>query len=266
MPYQRELSVAVEAAQEAGRLLMKQFGRPIRTIHKGTIDLVTEMDTASERLIFEAIQGAFPDDGLLSEEAPAEHLERPRRWVIDPLDGTTNYAHAFPVFAVSIALEVSGEVVIGVVEDPVHGETFTAARGEGAFLNGEPIRVSEVSELAEAFLATGFPYDIHSSTVNNLDHFENFARRALAIRRPGAAAVDLAYTACGRFDGFWELKLEPWDVAAAALLVKEAGGRVSDFAGGPLDIYQPEILASNGLVHEVMVEVLNLGRRAAGEG
>jgi myo-inositol-1(or 4)-monophosphatase len=266
LPYQRELSVAVEAAQEAGRLLMKRFGRPVRTIHKGTIDLVTEMDTASERLILEAIQAAFPDDGLLSEEAPAEHLERPRRWIIDPLDGTTNYAHAFPVFAVSIALEVEGTVVVGVVEGPVHGETFTAVAGGGAFLNGDPMRVSEVSELAEAFLATGFPYDIHSSKVNNLDHFENLVRRALAVRRPGAAAIDLAYTACGRFDGFWELKLKPWDVAAAALMVVEAGGRVSDFAGGALDIYQPEIVASNGLIHEAMVEVLSLGRRAIGEG
>ena len=265
MPYQRELSVAVEAAQAAGRLLMKRFGRPVRTVHKGAIDLVTEMDTASERLIFETIQEEFPDDGLLSEEAPPEHLERPRRWIIDPLDGTTNYAHAFPIFAVSIALELEGTVVVGVVEDPVHRETFTAQLGGGARLNGEPIRVSGVSVLSDALLATGFPYDIHTSAVNNLDHFENFARRALAIRRPGAAAVDLAYTACGRFDAFWELKLKPWDVAAAALLVVEAGGAVSDFAGGPLDIYKPEIVASNGLLHETMVEVLSLGRRPLDE-
>ncbi len=266
MAYERELNVVVEAAQAAGRLLMTEFGRPIRTVHKGAIDLVTEMDTASERIIFETIQAAFPDDGLLSEEAPPEHLERPRRWIIDPLDGTTNYAHAFPIFAVSIALEVDGSVVVGVVEDPVHGETFTATAGGGAFLNGETMRVSEVSELAESFLATGFPYDIHTAEVNNLDHFENFARRALAIRRAGAASVDLVYTACGRFDGFWELKLKPWDVAAAALLVEEAGGQVSNFAGGTLDIYKPEIVASNGLIHEAMVKVLALGKRTTGEG
>lgn len=259
MPYERELAVAVEAAKEAGRVLMKRFGRPVRIVHKGEIDLVTEMDTASERVIFEALQAVYPDDGLLSEEAPAEHMESPRRWIIDPLDGTTNYAHAFPVFAVSIALEVEGEVVVGVVEDPVRRETFTAMAGRGAFLNGEPIRVSEVSELSEAFLATGFPYDIHTSPLNNLEHFGNFAKRVLAVRRPGAAAVDLAYTACGRFDGFWELKLKPWDVAAAALLVKEAGGLLSDFSGGPLDIYKPEITASNGLIHQAMLEVLALG-------
>jgi myo-inositol-1(or 4)-monophosphatase len=254
------MAVAVEAAQAAGRLLMKNFGRPVRTVHKGTIDLVTEMDTASERIIFETLQASFPDDGLLSEEAPAEHMEKLRRWIIDPLDGTTNYAHAFPVFAVSIALEIEGEVVVGVVEDPVHGETFTASRGGGAFSNGEAIRVSDVSELVEAFLATGFPYDVHTTEVNNLDHFENFVRRVQAIRRPGAAAIDLSYTACGRFDGFWELKLRPWDVAAAALIVEEAGGRVSDFAGGPLDIYKTEIVASNGNIHKAMVEVLGLGR------
>ncbi len=261
MPYQRELAVAVEAAQAAGRLLMQEFGRPIRTTRKGAIDLVTEMDTASERLIFEALHATFPDDGLLSEEAPPEHLERPRRWIIDPLDGTTNYAHALPTFAVSIALEVDGTLVVGVIEDPVHGETFTATKGGGAFLNGEAIRVSEVASLAEAFLATGFPYDIHTTSVTNLDHFEHFAKRALAVRRPGAAAIDLAHTACGRYDGFWELKLKPWDVAAGALLIEEAGGRVSMFWGEPLDIYRPEILASNGLLHEAMMEVLRMGRR-----
>ena len=263
MPYERELSVAVEAAQAAGRLLMEKFGRPIQAVHKGAIELVTEMDTASERLIFKTIQEAFPDDGLLSEEAPPEHLERPRRWIIDPLDGTTNYAHGFPIFAVSIALEVDGSLVVGVVEDPVHRETFTATSGAGAFLNGEPIRVSSASKLAESLLATGFPYDIHTTEVNNLDHFENFVRLALAVRRPGAAAIDLAYTACGRFDGFWELKLKPWDVAAAVLLVVEAGGRASDFAGGPPDIYLPEIVASNGLIHEAMLEVLSRGRRCS---
>lgn len=266
MAYQRELAVAVEAAQAAGRLLMKHFGQPVRTTHKGAIDLVTEMDTASERLIFEALQGAFGDDGLLSEEAPPEHLERSRRWIIDPLDGTTNYAHAIPIFAVSIALEVDGALVVGVIEDPVHGETFTATSGGGAFLNGEAIRVSEVTEIAEAFLATGFPYDIHTASVTNLDHFEHFVRRALAIRRPGAAAIDLAHTASGRYDGFWELKLKPWDVAAGALLVEEAGGRVSTFIGEPLDIYKTEILASNDLLHKAMMEVLSLGRRPSEEG
>ncbi|MFQ5892692.1 MAG: inositol monophosphatase family protein [Nitrospinota bacterium] len=261
MPYQHELAVAVEAAQAAGRLLMQHFGRPVHATHKGAIDLVTEMDTASERLIIETLQAAFPDDGVLSEEAPPEQLERPRRWIIDPLDGTTNYAHALPTFAVSIALEVDGALVVGVIEDPVHGETFIATAGGRAFLNGEAVRVSEVAEFAEAFLATGFPYDIHTASVTNLDHFGNFARRALAVRRPGAAAIDLAHTACGRYDAFWELKLKPWDVAAGALLVAEAGGRVSDFTGEPLDIYRPEIVASNGLLHKAMLEVLRLGRR-----
>jgi myo-inositol-1(or 4)-monophosphatase len=192
--------------------------------------------------------------------------------VIDPLDGTTNFAHRLPVFAVSIGLVVGGRPVLGVVLDPVRGDLFTASAGGGARLDGRQVRVSSVDDLGRSLLATGFPYDIRDSPVNNLDHFQNFCLRAQAVRRCGSAALDLCYLACGRFDGFWELKLKPWDVAAGALIVTEAGGRVSDLDGGDHRIDNGETLATNGLIHEAMLEVIKLGRReprpvgAKGEG
>jgi myo-inositol-1(or 4)-monophosphatase len=179
------------------------------------------------------------------------------RWIIDPLDGTTNYAHGYPVFCVSIALEKEGEVILGVVYDPMREEMFVAERGEGAYLNDKKLAVSPVKDISRSLLATGFPYDIRDSKENNLDYFNAMAINVQAIRRAGAAALDLAYLAAGRFDGFWELKLKPWDTAAGCLLVTEAGGVISDIAGGKWRLQSPSLLASNGLIHEQMIKVLS---------
>ncbi len=180
--------------------------------------------------------------------------------IIDPLDGTTNFAHGFPWFAVSIALEVEGEVVLGIVFNPFHRELFCAEKGKGAFLNEIQLQVSKTDRLDQALLATGFPYDRKKSPVNNYDHFVNFQQRAQACRRAGSASLDLAYTAAGRLDGYWEMKLNPWDVAAGKLIVEEAGGKTSDFEGLPMDIFGQQYLASNGLIHQSMIAVLGLGR------
>ena len=185
-----------------------------------------------------------------------------RRWIVDPLDGTVNYAHGFPFFCVSIALEAEGELVAAVTYDPNRHELFAAAKGQGATLNGQAIRVSETSALAEALVATGFAYNVHEEErFTNLDHFGNFVKRAQAVRRPGSAAIDLAWVACGRIDGFWELFLKPWDWAAGALLIREAGGSVTAFDGGAFELEGPEILASNGRIHGEMQDVLKLGAR-----
>lgn len=250
-------SVALDAAKRAGDLLMEGLGRTNLVEFKGEIDLVTEMDRKAEEVIVETISSAFPDHSILAEER--EEVERPStyRWIVDPLDGTTNYAHGYPVFCVSIALECNGEVLLGVVYNPVLKETFLAEKGHGATLNGIPIHVSNTERLERSLLATGFPYDIRRTEDNNLNHFCNFALRAQAIRRAGSAALDLCYVACGRFDGYWELRLKPWDVAAGSLMVREAGGRVTTFDGGPFDIYSDNILASNGRIHEEMVRVLS---------
>ena len=184
-------------------------------------------------------------------------------WVVDPLDGTTNYAHGFPMFCVSIALEIEGRVDVGVVYDPMRDELFTATRGGGAHLNGKPIKVSEETELGESLIATGFPYDLRTSDVNNLDHWNAMIYKVQAVRRAGSAALDLCYLATGRFDGFWELKLHPWDVAGGGLIVEEAGGKVTDLAEGPFSVYSQEILASNGNIHSQMSEILKKGKRPA---
>ncbi len=255
--------VAIDAALRAGGLLKEHLGRAGRVEYKGAVDLVTEMDRKAEDLIVEELRRNFPDHGILTEESAERVTDSSCRWIIDPLDGTTNYAHGFPIFCVSIALEEEGEVSFGVVYCPMLDELFTATRDEGAFLNGERIRVSKTPDLDKSLLATGFPYDVRTSKDNNLDHFANFAVRAQAIRRAGAAALDLCYVGCGRFDGFWEMKLKPWDVAAAALVVREAGGMVTDFNKGPFSIYGGDVLSTNGLIHDEMVGVLNMGTRRA---
>ncbi len=247
---------AVGAARKAGALLKEHFGNAGRVEFKGAVDLVTEMDRKAEDLITGHIRGVFPDHGILAEESPEHATKTGRRWIIDPLDGTTNYAHAFPVFCTSIAFEEAGEVTLGVVYNPMLDELFIAQKGKGATLNGRKISVSKTTELDKSLLATGFPYDVRTSKANNLENFSNFAVRAQAIRRAGSAALDLSYTACGRFDGFWEMKLRPWDVAAAGLMVEEAGGRVTDFAGNDFSIWGAECLASNGLIHGPMLSVL----------
>jgi myo-inositol-1(or 4)-monophosphatase len=213
---------------------------------------------AAEQAATALIRARHPGDDILAEEGGAERHGSERRWIIDPLDGTTNFAHGFPWFAVSIALEVSGEVVLGAVFNPHTHELFVAERGRGATLNGRSLHVSPTADIGKALLATGFAYDHKVSARNNYSQFERFQRAAQAVRRAGVASLDLACVAAGRFDGFWELQLKPWDVAAGVLLVEEAGGRVSDYAGAPMPLDRGQILASNGLLHARMQEILAL--------
>lgn len=256
MQLDSQLDIAVRAARESGQIQREWMEKDKKVELKGEINLVTEVDKICEARIVEIITEAFPEHNILAEETPMLEGSSPYRWIIDPLDGTTNYAHGYPFFCTSIALELEGKIVLGAIYDFLLDELFTAQQGKGAFLNGERISVSETAWLTEALLCTGFPYDLRESTVNNLNHFNNFIMEARAIRRDGSAALDLCYVAMGRFDGFWELKLNPWDVAAGKLLVEEAGGVVTDFSGGPLDIYGNETLASNGRIHEEMIGVL----------
>jgi myo-inositol-1(or 4)-monophosphatase len=248
--------VGEDAVREAGRYLKSHLGRDVETSYKGAVDLVTPYDLGAQDILVGRLSAAFPGHGFLAEEGLERSGASGCRWVIDPLDGTTNYAHGFPVFSVSAGLECDGRLVLGFVYDPVRDEMFQAEAGRGASLNGAAIRVSTVSELDHSLLATGFPYDVRQSPENNLDHWSRFIVRAQAIRRCGSAALDLAYVASGRFDGFWELKLKPWDVAAGSLIVGEAGGRVTDFAGGPFALASPGLVATNGLVHGEILEVL----------
>jgi myo-inositol-1(or 4)-monophosphatase len=250
-------SFAVDLARKSGALLKEKFSQTHQIYYKGEINIVTEADKMSEDLIIAAINRKFPDHGILSEESPMIKGAGKLRWIIDPLDGTTNYAHGYPVFCVSIALENEGEIVLGVVYDPMREEMFIAVRNEGAYLNDKKIAVSRIDNISRSLLATGFPYDIRESKENNLDYFNSMAINVQAIRRAGAAALDLAYLAAGRFDGFWELKLKPWDTAAGCLLVTEAGGAISDIAGEKWNLYSPNLLASNGLIHRQMIKVLS---------
>ena len=256
------LNFAIQTARDAGRVLAKRFGRTLEITNKSELDLVTESDLASERLIIDRIKSHYPRHAILAEESGAsEPADREKhsdwRWIIDPLDGTTNYAHGYPCFCVSIGLENKGRRELGVVYDPMRDEMFTAERGQGAALNGRRIHVSPTPSLASALVCTGFPYDVRERS-EFARHFANFIMAAQGVRRDGAAALDLAYVAAGRFDGFWEEGLKPWDVAAGALIIEEAGGRVSNYSGEPIDIYSPPIMASNGLVHEEMMRVLNV--------
>ena len=256
------LNFAIQTARDAGRILAERFGRTLEITNKSELDLVTESDLASERLIIERIKTFHPRHAILAEESGAstpvdQELRSEWRWIIDPLDGTTNYAHGYPCFCVSIGLEYNGRMEVGVVYDPMRDELFTAERGQGASLNGRRIQVSSVNSLSAALLCTGFPYDVRERS-EFARHFANFIMNAQGVRRDGAAALDLAYVACGRFDGFWEEGLKPWDVAAGSLLIQEAGGRVSKYDGAPLNIYTPPVLASNGLLHEQMMRVLSL--------
>jgi myo-inositol-1(or 4)-monophosphatase len=257
------LSVALDAARGAGRLLHEELGGTRRVQHKrSVIDLVTEMDQRAETFIVERLLGAFPDHAVLAEEGGATDGRSEYRWLIDPLDGTTNYAHGLPIFAVSIGLERAGVVELGVAYDPSRDECFVAERSRGATLNGEAIRVSAVDALDRALLVTGFPYDIRTTAATNLPEYAALSVRAQAVRRLGSAVLDLCWVACGRLDGFWELALNPWDVAAGGLMVAEAGGRVTDVRGGPWRLEGPGILASNGLVHDGILSGLAAARAA----
>ena len=252
-----ERRVAVDAARAAGRLLRDELSGSRRIAYKGTpTNLVTEMDQRAEALILERLRGAFPDDAVLAEELGAADGRSDRRWLVDPLDGTTNYAHGMPIYCVSIALEIGGRVALGVIYDPHRDECFVAERGRGATLNCAPLRVSTTATLGESLLSTGYQYDIRSSSRNNLAEHAALLLRSHSVREIGSAVLNLAYVAAGRLEAFWELSLGAWDVAAGALLVEEAGGRVTSPDGAPLDLAAPSIVASNGIIHDEILKVL----------
>jgi len=248
--------VGIEVVREAGELLLGRVHTDLEVSHKGTVNLVTDVDLAAENLIVDRLQGHFPDHSILAEERHSQIRDGDTKWIIDPLDGTTNYAHGYPVFSVTIGLEGAGIIEWGAVFDPVRDELYAARRGAGASCNQAALHVSKVPSLDSSLLATGFPYDIRSSKLNNLDNFCAFALRSHGIRRSGSAALDLCHVAAGRLDGFWELKLNPWDCAAGYLMVREAGGRVTNFRGDPGSIYEREVIASNGLIHDEMINLL----------
>lgn len=270
------LRVARQAAVAAGALLRLNFERPHDITLKGVIDPVTESDLQSQEIIISLIRQAFPDHAILAEEdlpgsggdggpaGPGGKGAASHRWIIDPLDGTVNYAHGFPMFCVSVACEVEGRLEVGVIYDPLREELFEARRGQGAWLNGRRLRVSATDRLEAALLVTGFPYNIRERLPATMARLRNMIARAQGVRRAGSAALDLAYVAAGRFDGFWEEGLKPWDTAAGVLLVTEAGGRLSTFEGGAYDIFAPTILATNGRVHEAMLAALKIEPEATG--
>ncbi len=251
------LEFAVTLAFESGRIQKRHFQKRHSISYKGEINIVTEVDLECQDRIISLIRQRFPDDDIISEEKSNVFEGGRNRWIIDPVDGTTNYAHGYPFFCTSVAYEVKGRVRCGVVYNPVFEELFVASEGGGAYLNGERLKVSSTSEMKKSLLATGFPYDLATSANNNIDHFVAFLYQAQAIRRDGSAALNLSYVAAGRFDGFWEVKLNPWDTAAGVLVLNEAGGCVTGFDGNPFDIYRGRIVASNGLIHDHMLRILN---------
>ena len=251
------LATAVDVVLRAGDLQLAAFGGAVHVDKKGTIDLVTEVDIAVECMCRSLIAQRFPGHDVLGEEMAGAAATGSRHcWVFDPLDGTTNFIHGLPIFCASLALEVDGTIEVAAVYDPCRRELFTAERGGGAFLNGAPLRVSAVPTLLDALLVTGFPYDVHTSGGEIVGLFGAFIRRAQAVRRLGSAALDLCYVAAGRMDGFWEQRLKPWDVAAGALIVEEAGGCVTGVDGGPFNCRAGHVVASNGAIHAEMVATI----------
>lgn len=253
------LATAVEAVVRAGDVQLSRVGAAMRVEKKGVIDLVTETDREIERDFRDLIARRFPGHEVLGEEySPAEDRHRvpPVCWIFDPIDGTTNFAHGLPIFCASLALEIDGELVVAAVYDPNRGELFTAERGAGAWLNGAPLRVSSAATLIDSLLCTGFPYDVQEKPEELVGLFGHFLGKARAVRRLGSAAIDLCYVAAGRLDGFWEMHLGPWDVAAGALIVREAGGRVTSTGGGPFASRNGNVLATNGLLHEQMLAAI----------
>ncbi|MDD5136581.1 MAG: inositol monophosphatase family protein [Candidatus Omnitrophica bacterium] len=246
---------AIEAAMKSGRIIKNSVGKIGTISYKGRDNIVTDVDKRAERMIINIIRSRFPDHSILSEEKGSLDNHSRYKWIIDPLDGTTNFAHAFPFFCVSIALEIAGVVSLGVVYDPTRDELFSAELGRGAYLNGKKIKVSGAKGLAGSFLATGFSYGRRRKD-KNIGNFKRLLMKTMAIRRAGSAALDLVYVACGRFDGFWELDLHPWDSAAGFLIVKEAKGKVTQFDNKPYSPYHKNILATNGKIHSRMVSLL----------
>ena len=249
--------VATRAALEAGKILKERLG-DVRTIdYKAAYNIVTDVDKASEAKIFSIILDEFPEDDVLAEESGfTKGQVSKRRWLIDPLDGTTNYAHTYPFFSVSIGLEEEGRLILGIVYNPITDELFWAEPGEGAWLNDEKLFVSDAKTLNTSLLATGFPPDTSRAVRTNILQFKTLTDKTHGVRRDGSAALDLCYVASGRLDGFWEMKLAPWDIGAGSLIVEEAGGKVTNLSGGPLDITSGHILATNGKIHDEIIEVL----------
>jgi myo-inositol-1(or 4)-monophosphatase len=248
--------LGITATYRGGQSLREHLGRLTKITKKGAIDLVTEADTASEKAIIETISATFPDHGILAEESGLKECLGSEQWIIDPLDGTTNFAHGVELFAVSVAFSSNKKILFGAVLNPATGELFTATAGEGARLNGRPIKVSRTKTVSDALLVTGFPYDFPTIFKPMMDRFSNCLTAARGIRRLGSAALDLCFIACGRFDGYWEQNLKPWDTAAGLLIAREAGASVTDFSNSPFSIDKKEVLATNGNIHNDMCMLL----------
>ncbi len=250
--------VALKAVKKAGLILLRNFKKSKDITYKGEFNLVTNVDRQSQTIIMDIIHRYFPLHGILAEETGGvEEKNSPYKWIIDPLDGTTNYAHGYPCFCISIALEEKGEIIMGVVYNPMLDEIFFSGKNKGAFLNGRRISVSKTGKIDRGLLATGFPYNRGEQLDYHINQFKNFMRYCHGIRRDGSAALNLCYLAMGRFDGFWEVNLCPWDTAAGSLMVKEAGGKITDFTGNPFNHYEGETLATNGLIHQEMLTIIN---------
>ncbi len=251
------LQTAIDAATEAGKFLRDSKDESLTIEHKSSsIDPVTQIDEEAERIIVDIIKNRYPDHAILGEEGGERDEVSEYRWIIDPLDGTVNFTHGFPIYCVSIGLEHKGSMIAGAVYDPNTDELYTVERGRGAFLNGKQIHVSQTDKLIDSILITGFPYNVHENPDSTIERFVDFLMEAQAVRRLGSAAIDLCYIAAGRGDGFWEAFIQPWDIAAGILLVEEAGGTVTDFNGNPIGANSPRILATNGRIHDEMLRVL----------
>ena len=251
--------IGIAAAYKGQGVLLSHYGKgKFKVDKKGAFDLITEADTGSEKRIIATIEKAFPDHTILSEESGLNKGKADHKWIVDPLDGTTNFAHQLGLFSISIAFSLSGDTVIGVVLSPVTGELFTAVKGKGAKLNGRPIKVSNSQPVSESLLVTGFPYDLIDCFNPLMTRFSKCLKASQGVRRLGSAAIDLCFVACGRFDGFWEQNLKPWDTAAGELIAREAGAIITDFSNKPFDIYKNEILATNGKIHKEMLSLLEL--------
>jgi len=256
MKYDEYLELAKNSALKAGKIITKNLGEKIEVGHKGKYDLVTKMDMKSEKYIVESINERFPDHDIVTEETDLGGTGSDYVWYIDPISGTTNYAHSLPVFSVSVGLTYQGKVIAGAANDPLREELFYASKGNGAYLNNEEIHISDVDKLKDAVLGTSFPYDEDERKVN-LKYFNKLMPNVQGLRRSGSVAVDLPHVACGRMDGFWAIHLKPWDLAAGKLIVKEAGGKVTKLDGDEHHVREPYIMATNGKIHDEMIEVLN---------
>lgn len=257
MDIHRYLQIAIDTAKVAGQYLGKEFSGKRTVEYKGVIDPVTEVDKATEKMIVEILSKATPEVDILAEEDAKILTGKELCWVVDPLDATINYAHKLPVYCVSIGLEHNGRVIAGAVYDPAHDEMFSASSESPSKLNGNKISVSKTESLDRSLIATGFPYDKRTNPENNLDHFNNMILKCQGVRRVGSAALDLCWTAAGRYDGYWELSLSPWDISAGRLIVEQAGGKVTDFVGAPIDSFTRYILATNGRIHTDVMKILN---------